>query len=170
MNINLKRNIDRAINLMDAPADYEDYLSIKIKPVPRSCCCFHCWPETWNDINKYIVPFGPLEDEGDVLIDKENEKFVLECHESGPEIILYLALGTASITLVRSIIELITTLVKALEKERRKTPGKLEIIKRRQIRGEIEEEEIMKVDFPLSDDTIERLNENIRNAIKPRKE
>ncbi|NQE54449.1 hypothetical protein C5S29_12730 [ANME-1 cluster archaeon GoMg3.2] len=169
MNVNLKKSLDRAIDLLGTPTDYENYISIKIKPVRGGCCCFHCWPKTWAILNEYISPCGPLEDEGDVLIDKNNEKFVLECHESGPEIIAYLGLGTASIALVTSIINLIITLAKANQNEHHRNPAKLKITRRWQIKGQAEEEEIMEIDFPLSDNT-KKLKDNIRKAIEERKE
>ncbi|VVB96325.1 Uncharacterised protein [uncultured archaeon] len=166
MSLNLKRSIDRAIDLMNTSADYEDYISIKIKPAEGGCCCFHCWPETWITVNKYIYPCGPIKDEGDVLIDKNNVKFVLECHESGPEIIVYLGLGTASIVLAKSVIDLITTLLKTRQNEVRNRSGKFKIIRRSQIKGQVEEEEIMELDLPLSEDIIKKLNDNIQNAIE----
>jgi hypothetical protein len=166
MNLGLKYSIDRAVSLLKTPHDYENYISIKIRPVERGCCCFHCWPRTWDSINDYISPCGPLLDEGDVLIDKNNEKFVLECHESGPEIIVYLGVTTASLLLIKSVIDLITTLLKALQNERRNPPGAFEIIRRRQIDGKIDEEEIMKITLPLDEDTINELNDNIKNAFE----
>jgi len=169
MNTNLKKSLDRAIDLLDTPTDYENYISIKIKPVHGGCCCFHCWPETWAVINEYIYPCGPLEDEGDVLIDRNNEKFILECHESGPEIIVFLGLGTASLVLVKSVIDLITTLIKNLQNEHRKKPAKLKIIRRYLIKGEDEEEEIMEIDLPLSDDITKKLNDNIRKILEGRR-
>ena len=170
MNNILKKSFDRAIDLLDTPPEYENYISIKIKPTHRGCCCFHCWPKTWDVINEYIFPCGPLEDEGDVLINKNNEKFVLECHESGPEIIVYLGFCTASIVLIKSIIDLITTFLKTLQNGHQKHPGQLKIIKRYQIKGQVEEEEIIEIELPLSDDITKKLNDNIRNVLEERNE
>ena len=64
----LKGSIDRAIRVLDSPADYEGYVSLKIAPVGHACCCFHCWPETWAEVNQHIRPCGPLLDEGDVAV------------------------------------------------------------------------------------------------------
>jgi len=164
MTIDLKASIDRAIALMRTPRDYEKYISVKIRPGRGECCCFHCWPETWATINKYIYPRGPLEDEGEVLILQDNEEFVLQCHESGPEIVFYVGLGTASILLVKSVADLIVTLLKALQTEKRKRPANLKITWRRQIKGRAEEEQILEVDFPLADDLVQKLNDNLRNA------
>lgn len=162
MNTNLKKSIDRAVVLMNMPARYEDYISIKIQPIPSECCCFRCWPKTWSIVNDYISPCGPLKDEGDVLIEKNNEKFVLECHESGPEIVCCVA---ASVSLISNIINLIITLLKARQTEHRKGTTKLKIIKRRLFKN-LKEEKIMEIDFPLSDDITINLNNKLRNTFK----
>jgi len=74
MNKNLETSLDRAICLLGTPKDDDNYVSIKIKPAKGGCCCFHCWPNTWAGINEYISPCGPIEDEGDVLIEKKKRK------------------------------------------------------------------------------------------------
>jgi len=162
----LESSLDRAIHLLKTPANHEDYVSIKIKPVQRGCCCFHCWPETWSRINKYITPCGPLRDEGDVLIEKNNEKFVLECHESGPEIIVYLGVGVASLTLVKSIVDLIATMLKTLQTEPKKSSGRIKITKRRLIKGQVETEELLEIELPLSDEAVKIMNEKIEIILK----
>lgn len=43
----------------------------------------------------------------------QNAQFAFKEHESGPELLIYVALSTAGITLAVSIIELITTIIKA---------------------------------------------------------
>ncbi|OPY37142.1 MAG: hypothetical protein A4E35_01606 [Methanoregula sp. PtaU1.Bin051] len=157
----LESSLNRAIRLLKTPTNYEDYISIKIKPVQGGCCCFHCWPKTWARINEYIRPCGHLRDEGDVLIERNDEQFVLECHESGPEIISHLGLGIAAV-------DLIITLLKFLQEDR-KAPIKLKLTKRRLIKGQLEEENIMEIDLPLSDAIVERLNKNIERALKRKK-
>lgn len=92
--------------------------------------------------------------------------YVLECHESGPEIIVYLGVTTASLLLIKSVIDLITTLLKALQNERENPPRTLEIIRRRQIEGKIDEEEIMRIALPLEEETINELNDNIKNVFE----
>lgn len=152
--------------MIGTPADYDNYISIKVEPDPKRCCCFHCWPETWAFVNKFIYPYGPLKDEGDVLININNEKFVLECHESGPEVVAYLGLGTASILLTKSIIELIVAMLKSLEKEKHKRPSTIKIIKRRQMKGKVKEENIISIDLPLRKDVIKKLNDSIKESLK----
>jgi hypothetical protein len=169
MNNNLKRSIDRAIGLMNTPADYENYISIKIKPAVGECCCLNHWQRTWTIVNDYIYPYGPVKNEGAVLIEKNKVRFVLECHESGPEVILYLGIGTASIVLVKSVIDLITTLLKTRQNEYHNRSGRFKIIKHFQTKGLVEEEEIVEIDLPLSEDIIKKLNDTIRNSIEENK-
>ena len=104
----MQRSIDRATALLKAPKEYEKYISIKLSPLNIGCCCSGCLHETWRIINEFIAPCGPVQHEGDALIEKDGNKFVLEQHESGPEIIVFLALATASLTLAKSIITLLS--------------------------------------------------------------
>ena len=165
MNNNLQSSIDRAIILLNTPNEYDNYISIKLSPIPSGCCCFHCWPDTWRQINKFIQPYGPLEDEGDILIETKKSKVVLECHESGPEIIAYLGLGTASLVLLKSLIELIGTIVKALSHESRKQPSRLKISRRRIVKGNIEEDSFIEIDIPISKDIEKQIEETIKKLI-----
>jgi hypothetical protein len=162
----LESSLNRAIRLLKTPANYDDYISIKLKPVPSGCCCFHCWSKTWSRINQYIAPNGPLRDEGDVLIVKNSEKFVLECHESGPEIIVYLGVGVASITLVKSIVDLIATMLKTQKTEPKTASGRIKISKRRVIKGQIETEDLLEIELPLSDEVVKIMNEKIEMMLK----
>jgi len=82
----LEKSIDRAISLLKTPKEYEKYISIKLSP-PSGCCCSDCLPETWQAVNEFITPCGPVGHEGDALIEKDGNRFVLESHEGGPEII-----------------------------------------------------------------------------------
>ena len=159
-----RKSIDRAIALMKSPNEYENYISIKLSP-PSGCCCSHCWPETWLKINQTIAPFGPVGHEGDALIENNGDKFVLEQHESGPEIIAYLALVTVPLTFVKSIIDLIVIIIKGLSKEHRKQLPHIKISKRQIIRGNIEEETLMEIDIPISRSIEKLLEEKLKQAI-----
>ena len=160
----LEKSIDRASALLKTPKEYEKYISIKLSP-PSGCCCSHCWPKTWETVNEFIEPFGPVGHEGDALIENDNDKFVLESHESGPEIIVYLAVTTVSATLLKSIIDLITTIVKGLSNENRKQPPRIKISKRQIVKGKIEEENLIEIDIPISKDTQKQIEEKIKNSI-----
>lgn len=161
----LQKSIDRAIYLLKTPKEYENYISIKLYPIGIGCCCSGCLPETWRITNKFIAPCGPVEHEGDALIEKGGNKFVIEQHESGPEILISLALLTAKITLAKSVIDLIITIIKGLSGEHRKQPPRLKIVKRQLVKGEIEEEDLIEIDIPISKNIEKQLEEKIKQAI-----
>jgi hypothetical protein len=166
MDISLQKSIDRAVSLLKTPKEYEKYISIKFSP-PSGCCCSHCWPETWQEINHAIAPYGPVGHEGDALIGKNENKFVLESHESGPEIIVYLAVIKASATLAKSVIDLATTIIKSLpDKKNRKQPPRIKILKRQIIKGKIEEENLIELDIPISEDIEKQLEKKIKQVLK----
>lgn len=159
-------SIQRAATPLSGSGDQESFVIIKLEPDPPSCCCFHCWPVTWSTISRDITPSGPIEDEGDVLIKRDDYEFVLECHESGPEIVVYLGLATASIVLVRSVIDLLTAFVKALQKEHRKAPARLRITRRQVIDKNVESEVLVELDLPLSEDITDALTYRVREALR----
>ena len=111
MKTKFESNLIIASKLLNTPSDYENYISIKLTSF-SGCCCSHCWPVTWQAINEFIYPCGPVGHEGEALFIKDKDKYVIKSHESGPEIILYMAGITASATLLKSIIDLITTIIK----------------------------------------------------------
>jgi hypothetical protein len=165
---NVINSIQRAQKLIVTPRNIEEYISIKIKPIDDGfCCCFHCWPQTWMEINNQISPYGPLVDEGDVFIGRENDGFVLECHESGPEIIIYLGATAAIASLVKSVIDIVLAIIKNRQKER---IGAKFIISKRIIKNKkVIEENIMEVVFPLSKENITILNKKIKEILTKRK-
>src|SRR3974377_1842175 len=112
----LQKSIDRAIELSKHSLSYDEYISIKLSP-PSGCCCCNCLPYTWNIINNAISPFGPVEHEGDVLIEFDGNEFVLESHETGIEFIV--ACGVAAL-LLKPIADLIIMILNALPKENKK--------------------------------------------------
>jgi hypothetical protein len=163
METKLKSSIDRAISLLGSEQDYGKYVCLKIAPETGGCCCFHCWPNTWQEVNQAIRPFGPIKDEGDVLIDTEDGRFVLECHESGPEIVVYLGAATAGVLLIKSIVELITTILKSNSEEQRRRLGKLVITKRTFIGFRLQEERIIEIDLPPNSHQTEIITAELRN-------
>jgi hypothetical protein len=115
---NYVNSVDRAIKLLRTPSCYSDYISIKIKPNHSECCCLNHWSTTWQIIDKYIYPDGPIQsgstrNEGDALIHKNDAQFVLECHESGPEIVIYLGAVVITAGLVKSVVDLIIVILNA---------------------------------------------------------
>jgi len=73
-------------------------LSVKVRVVSG---CFHREhsPRAYQSIDAYLVTAAPDVD------------FVE--HESGPELLVYLALATAGVTLTKSVLDLITAIIKA---------------------------------------------------------
>jgi len=66
--------------------------------------CFHREhsPEAYRLIDQYLTGMGKLD-----------VSFKFEEHESGPEILAYLAVTTAGLVLAKSLVELLTAIVKA---------------------------------------------------------
>jgi len=161
----IDKSISRASVLLKSPDKKEDYIVLKLKPYNILCCCFHCWPKTWKSINQYILPKGPIEDEGDVLLSAGEGKYVLECHESGPEIVIYLGIVAGSLTLINSVIDLIKKILTATQKEDRKKPDKIKLFRYRQIGNKTEEKEIMEIEFPLSEKAAKLLEKHISSIL-----
>lgn len=164
MDYKFENSIKRAIALLNTPSDYQNYLILKLTLEPFSCHALHHWPNTWRQINEYIKPCGPLADEGDALIEEDGNKFVIESHESGPEIIVYLALATASVSLAKSIIDLVTTIIKGYSREIQKQSFRIKISKRQVIKGQFKEN-VIEVDIPLSKGTEKMLEEKIKKML-----
>lgn len=90
-----------------------------------------------------------------VVIDSQLAKFptdselVFEEHESGPELLVYLAVVTAGISLAKSVIDLITAIIKARAegvKKGDKPSDPLEVIVRRVEKGhDVREEIVMRI-------------------------
>jgi hypothetical protein len=159
------KNFQRAIVLLSNSGVEEDLAIIKLLPEPKTCCCFHCWPETWNKINNHIAPQGPIKDEGDILIVHQGKEIVLECHESGPEIAFYFKTAIDSIPLIKSIVDLLTTFIKAM-KEDRKAPARIKLQYSYIRKGKIEEKILAELDLPLKDDITKMLNSQIQKALQ----
>jgi len=83
-----------------APRLGEVAVSIKIRVVSG---CFHREhsPRAYELIDSQLAKFPP------------DSALAIEEHESGPELLVYLAAATAGITLAKSVIDLITTIIKA---------------------------------------------------------
>jgi hypothetical protein len=97
------------------------------------------------------------------LIQNNENVFVLEQHESGPEIIVFLK---PAIDLTKSIIDLITAIIKGLSKEPKKqTSGRIKITRRQAIKGKIEIENLIEIDIPMSDNDVKEITEKIRLPI-----
>jgi hypothetical protein len=140
------RSFDRAIKLLGGNHKASDVISIKLKS--DSCWCFKHKPVLWEEINKFLGSQGPIQNEGDLLLKIDGESYVLQCHETGPEICM---LVTASLSLVTAVITLIVTMVNLFKAECKHSD--LKVIKRKIVKNEIFEEVIVElhVDDRLKD-------------------
>lgn len=105
-----------------------------------------------------------MEDEGDLLVSAEGGRYVLECHESGPEIVLYLTLAAASLNLVKPTIELITLFLKGLRWESR--GARLKLTSRRIVHGETDEEVLLEIDLPLAPETAKLIEAQVTRSLR----
>ena len=121
--------------------------------------CFHREhsPHAYRMIDKYLNSH-PLKDDKVELIE----------HESGPELLVYLALGTAAILLSKSILDLIITIVKSRQEgikhgDRHQTVFEIRV-RGFDKNGNIKEERIFKFD---SLDAVERdiIEKTLQSAI-----
>ena len=160
---NVDNSINRAKELFKASNQKEEYVSIKIKPIGGGCCCLHCWPSTWDGVNEYIKPNSHIEDEGDALIKTTDAEYVLECHESGPEIIVLIDRIVNYSGFIISLTGLIIILLQSRDRDRKKQHF-FEIIKRQYKKGKLKEEVIISIDS----DKIEKrkIEEILRQSIK----
>jgi hypothetical protein len=112
-------------------------VSIKIR-VNTGCYHRSCCPNAYAIIDKKIE-----------ALDKSSRQFIIEEHENGPEILVCLVVATAGVTLAKSIIDLITTIIKARfdgAKKGDRHPDPVELIIRRvEKNGEFHEEKILRI-------------------------
>jgi hypothetical protein len=95
------RNRMRGFEARRAPQPGEAAVSIKVRVASG---CFHREhsPRAYELIDRSLTKLsGP------------DGSFAFEEHESGPEILLYLAVTTAGLSLAKSIVDLITAIIKA---------------------------------------------------------
>lgn len=159
-----RSSIERAKALLGEPGPDNEVVVLKLRPAAGGCCCFHCWPGTWGEVTHFLAAQGRMEDEGDLLVRTDGGSYVLECHESGPEIVLYLTLAAATLNLIKPTIELITLFAKGLRWESR--GARLKLTSRRIVHGETDEEVLMEIDLPLSPDTARKIEAEVTRSLR----
>lgn len=93
----------------------------------------------------------------------DDTTFSFQEHESGPELLVYFAVGTAGITLAKSVIDLITTIIKARSegvKKGDRPSDPIELIVRRVEGGsEVRDEVVLRIGHkdPIDPEKIEKL-------------
>jgi hypothetical protein len=95
------RNRMRGFEAGRAPKPGEAAVSIKVRVASG---CFH---------REHSPRAYELIDRGLAKLSGADGSFAFEEHESGPEILLYLAVTTAGLSLAKSIVDLITAIIKA---------------------------------------------------------
>ncbi len=141
-------------------------------------------PERLGDLPVWMkIRIDPTSEEH-ALIHRYREKlapadadFEFETHESGPEILVYLAVTAAGVSLAKSVIDLITTIIKARSETWRKRdlPFKpLELIIRHVDEGRGRSDEIILRlgQQEAHDETVieQRLMESLREIVKNKKQ
>lgn len=161
-------SITRAAALLREAGDEKGFAILKLLPDPRGCCCFHCWPRAWAAVNAFVAPEGPITDEGDALIHAGEAEYVLECHESGPEVVVYLGAATASLVLIKSVVDLITVLLKGLAEGHRRPLCRIKLAHRRIRGGEVTDDILLEIELPLAGDIAGLLNTKVRQVLEKR--
>ncbi len=111
-------------NFIEKNYKVENLVFLKIEPVPRRCCCSHCLPELWKNVNNEILPQGPIGHEASEILELNNEPTVLEQHESGPELLAFLT----SITTIAKFIKFLLSL--SIDSFRKRGAVKVKITRR----------------------------------------
>jgi hypothetical protein len=112
-------------------------VSIKVR-VDSGCFDRGCCPHAYKVIDAEAAKLRTRED-----------GVIFEQHESGPEILVYLAVATAGLTVAKSVIDLVTTIIKARNDgvkmgDRHSQPVEL-IIRRMTSKGKLREERILRI-------------------------
>lgn len=137
-------------------------ISIKIRVISG---CFHREhsPNAYRIIDDYLHSYLA-----------HDEQVSFEEHESGPELLVYLALGTAGITLAKSVIDLITAIIKARSEgikhgDHPRDPIEL-IVRGFDENGKLKEEKILRIDSRdiISKELIEKTLQSSVNKMIPK--
>lgn len=130
-------------------------VSIKIR-VPSGCFHREHSPYAYKLIDKYLNRT------------EAHCEFAFEEHESGPELLVYVAVVTAGISLAKSVIDLIVSILKARSEgvkkgDSREAPLEL-IVRRTQKNGEVKEETVLRIGHH---ETINRemVEKHLKNSI-----
>jgi hypothetical protein len=103
-------SIDRAKKMFDDDSlDYDNSLLIKFSSQNVSCHCVKHFRDFWEKVEKNfnIIREKEYGNEKDFLINKDSIKFVLESHETGPEIIIVIDLSNVDLGVIIGIVSLI---------------------------------------------------------------
>jgi hypothetical protein len=144
-----------------SPKQGEAAVSIKVR-VRSGCFHREHSPRAYEFIDRSLHQFaGP------------KAEFDFEEHESGPEILVYVAVATAGLALAKSVVELITTIIKARSEGIKKGDHPSEpvelIVRRVYGKDEFREETVLRIGHkePVDQTKIEReLKAALRKLLK----
>lgn len=152
----------RAIKLLGTGTQTDNLICIKLKSDPNSCWCFKHEHNRlfWEEVNNYLGNQGPIENEGDLLLTVEDEVYILQCHESGPEILAFMQASTA---LIDAITNFIKVMVESLKKEHERSH--LKIMKKKIDGNKVLEEVVLdlKISSKMHDNNQSQI---IKQAVK----
>lgn len=148
------RNRMRGFETRRAPRPGEAAVSIKVRVVSG---CFHREhsPRAYELIDRNLAKLSG------------SDSFAFEEHESGPEILLYLAVTTAGLSLAKSVVDLITAIIKARSEGIKKgdSPSDpLELIVRRvHDAEEFREETVLRIGHK---DAVAKVEQQLKDALR----
>jgi hypothetical protein len=151
------RNRMRGFEARRAPQPGEAAVSIKVRVASG---CFHREhsPRAYELIDRNLANLsGP------------DGSFALEEHESGPEILLYLAVTTAGLSLTKSVVDLITAIIKARSEGIKKGDSPSDplelIVRRAHDAQEFREETVLRIGHK---DTVDeaRVEQQLKDALR----
>jgi hypothetical protein len=158
MSYDFQKKIVEAADFLGTPKDASRYLILRIRS--GFCCSAHC-PNTWKSINEYLSPWGTLDKRKRIKVEKYETTFVYEHHETGAEIIAYLALGTACLSLVKSIVDLIKAIIDGMKKDSKTKDTQITIV----VQNSSRTRSIFVGRVPLTIDEREALVKVLRNVL-----
>jgi hypothetical protein len=151
------RNRMRGFEARRAPQPGEAAVSIKVRVAGG---CFH---------REHSPRAYELIDRSSTMLPSSDGSFAFEEHESGPEILLYLAVTTAGLSLAKSIVDLITAIIKARSEGIKKGDHPSEplelIVRRVHDAQEFREETVLRIGHK---DTVEeaKVEQQLKDALR----
>ncbi len=149
----------KELTIGNKPFPVEDQIAIKVR-VESGCFHREHSPEAYAIIDKEIYALSVGEQSFDFIE-----------HESGPEIIAWVALGTAGLTLAKSVIDLVTAIINARTKGRIKgdrPQGKLLLVVREKYKTNTSTEDIVLEIYDNELVTTEQIKSAIEKGLQKR--
>jgi len=91
------------------------------------CGDCHC-PNAWASLAAYLARWGKLERGKVIQIQSGETSYTYEHHETGAEIVAFLALGAASLAFAKAVVDLISCMFDAMRKDKRSKESPVTIV------------------------------------------